>query len=282
MSFDSGFLVNALLLYVNGVANCADIPGGCTGLPVGQQCPEVTAFQHPRFAPRLSITQGQPTLAIEKIAPDHPLVVGQDPARRGADIQASVSIPPVVFTWYETVQDKPSCRYDSSGNGAGCAGPGDRYKSVTDENGQSINWDSSMENNSSWQEVAGAVRCIKHVEVLPETITSIQATAELNAESRYWILNDLAEKYYEAYIHQPAFNLVPGMAQVTTGCDGDHICSAQALASNVPFADPGTFDLKMWVYHLRNQLHLPWGRRSRSPNPGCCMLGIPCRSTSPW
>ena len=34
MSWDSGFLVNALLLYLNGVANCANIPGGCAGLLV--------------------------------------------------------------------------------------------------------------------------------------------------------------------------------------------------------------------------------------------------------
>ena len=32
MTKDSGFLVNALLLYLNGAANCADIPGGCSGL----------------------------------------------------------------------------------------------------------------------------------------------------------------------------------------------------------------------------------------------------------
>ena len=107
-----------------------------------------------------------------------------------------------------------------------------------------------MENNTSWQVVAGAIHCIQHVEILPEAITSLQATAELNAESRYWILNNLAEKFYQATIHQPAFTLVPGLAQLETGCDGNHICSAEALALNVPFADPGTFDLQMWVTTL--------------------------------
>jgi hypothetical protein len=247
MSQDSNFLVNALLLYINGVANCADIPGGCNGLPVGQQCVGDDCVPTPSICPSASISQGQPTPAIEKVAPDHPLVVGQDPARRGADVQISASIPPVVFTWYETVQEKPSCRYDSTGEGAGCGGPTDRYKSVTDANGQSISWTSIMADNPNWQEIPGAMHCIQHVEILPETVTSLQATAELNAESRYWILNDLAEKFYQASIHQPAFTLVPGMAQVSTGCDGNHVCSAQALAANVPFADPGTFDLKLWV-----------------------------------
>ncbi len=247
MSFDSGFLVNALLLYINGVADCADIPGGCNGLPIGQQCVGDDCIPTPKVCPSATITQGQPTLSIQKVAPDHPLVVGQDPARRGADIQVSASIPPVVFTWYETIQERPSCRYDSAGDGAGCGGPADSYKLVADESGQSINWDSSMVDSPTWQEIPGATHCIQHVEVLPETITSLQATAELNAESRYWILNDLAEKFYQASIHQPAFTLVPGMAQVSTSCDGNHVCSAKATAANIPFADPGTFDLKLWV-----------------------------------
>lgn len=246
MSFDSGFLVNALLLYVNGVANCANIPGGCAGLLA--HCPDGSCLPKPSICPAATITQGPPTLAIRKIAPDHPLVVGQDPAKRGADIQASISIPPVVFTWSEQVQDPPTCEFDSSGNGHGCAGPGSRYKSVIDQSGSHISWSSSMENNTSWKVVDGQIHCIQHVEVLPETITLIQANAQLNPESRYWILNDLAGKYYEAFIHKPLFNLIPDMAQMSSGCNSDHTCAAKAVASNVPFADPGTFDLKMWAY----------------------------------
>jgi hypothetical protein len=246
MSFDSGFLVNALLLYLNGVTNCANVPGGCSGLQA--HCSGSSCLPKPSICPLSSISQMPPTLAIQKIAPDHPLVVGQDPAKRGADIQASVSIPPVVFTWYEPVQDPPTCQFDSSGNGHGCAGPGNRYTSVIGQGGSHVSWSSSMENNSSWNVVDGPIHCNKHVEVLPEAITSIQANAQLNPESRYWILNNLAGNYYEAFIHRPVFNLIPDMAQVSGGCNGDHTCSAKALAANVPFADPGTFDLKMLVY----------------------------------
>jgi len=105
-----------------------------------------------------------------------------------------------------------------------------------------------MEGNPAYQVVDGKIHCIKHVEVLPEKITSVQVNAQLNPDSQSWILNDLAGKYYEAYIHHPVFNLVPGMTQVNSGCNGDRTCSAKGLAANVPFADPGTFDLKMWVY----------------------------------
>ncbi len=105
-----------------------------------------------------------------------------------------------------------------------------------------------MEGNHAYQVVDGKIHCEKHVEVLPEKITSVQANAQLNPESQSWILNDLAGKYYEAYIHRPLFNLVPGMAQVNSGCNGGQTCSAKALVANVPFADPGTFDLKLWAY----------------------------------
>ena len=237
MSWDSHFLVNALLLYLNGVANCANIPGGCAGLLA--HCPDGSCLPKPSLCPAATIVQNPPTLAIQKIGPDHPLVVGQDPSKRGADIQASVNIPPVVLTWYEQVQDPPTCSTTQSGNGGGCPGPGSRYGN---------HWEPSMEGNPAYQVVDGKIRCVKHVEVLPEKITSVQANAQLNPESQSWILNDLAGKYYEAYIHHPLFNLVPGMAQPNGGCNGDQTCSAKALAANVPFADPGTFDLKMYVY----------------------------------
>ncbi|MDI6694257.1 MAG: hypothetical protein QME21_04365 [Anaerolineales bacterium] len=237
MSFNSGFLVNALLLYLNGVANCASLPGGCAGLVVG--CSDGSCVPETPICPAPTISQAPATLAIQKAAPENPLVVGQDPEKRGADIQASASIPPVIFTWYEQVQDPPTCESASSGDGEGCPGPGSRYDN---------DWDPSMEGNPAYEVVDGEIHCIEHVEILPEPITEVQANAQLSPESRYWILNDLASKYYEAYIHQPRFDLLPGMAPVNAGCGGNGICTAEAFIPNVPFADPGTFDLRLWVY----------------------------------
>ena len=238
MSFDSGFLVNALLLYLNGVADCADIPGGCEGLLLAG-CEDGNCLPETPICPEPTIHQSPAELTIQKAAPENPLVVGQDPEKRGADIHVSVTIPPVIFTWYEQIQDPPTCKPANSGNGSGCPGPASRYDN---------HWDPSMEDNSAYKVVDGEIHCIEHVEVLPEAITEVQANAQLNAESRYWILNDLASKYYEAYVHQPRFNLVPEMAQMNGGCGGDGTCLAETQVSNVPFADPGTFDLRMWVY----------------------------------
>lgn len=105
-----------------------------------------------------------------------------------------------------------------------------------------------MEGNSAYHVAGGAVHCIKHVEILPEHITSLQVNAQLNPDSSAWIQGDLASKYYQAFVRHPLFNLVPGMAQPSGGCGGDQVCWAKALAAQVPFADPGTFDLKMWAY----------------------------------
>ena len=105
MSFNSGFLVNALLLYLNGVADCTSLPGGCAGLVAELfrwgLCARNTHMPGSDHRP------GPATLTIQKVAPENPLVIGQDPEKRGADIQASVTIPPVIFTWYEQIQDRP-------------------------------------------------------------------------------------------------------------------------------------------------------------------------------
>jgi hypothetical protein len=237
MAHESNFLINALLLYLNGQANCAAVPGGCEGLPQG--CPDGDCLPPVSQCPGPTIVQNRPVLEIEKTAPDYPLVVGQDPARRGADIRLAVSIPPVVLTWYEEHQDQPTCAVEPSREGGGCPGPADRYGNA---------WDPSMEGNPAYRVEGGEVHCIRHVEILPERIIDLRASAQLNPDSRAWILDDLAGKYYQAFVHEPAFNLVPGMAQPAGGCDGDQVCWAQASAVQVPFADPGTFDLNLRVY----------------------------------
>ena len=236
MSFNSGFLVNALLLYLNGVEDCANIPGGCAGLVT--DCTDGDCGPDTRVCPAPTISQAPATLTIQRVAPENPLVVGQDPDRRGADIQVSVTIPPVIFTWYRQVQDPPTCEYTADGDGEGCPGPASQYDN---------DWVYTMENNRYYEVVEGEIHCIERVEILPEPITNIQANAQLSPESRYWILNDLASKYYEAYIHQPTFNLLPGMASVNAGCGNNGTCTAEAFIPNVPFADPGTFDLRLWV-----------------------------------
>ena len=88
--------------------------------------------------------------------------------------------------------------------------------------------------------------CRKHVEYLPDRVTSVIATAQLAPASKAWILNQLSGAYYEAYIHRESFNLVPGLAAWQGGCSGG-TCTASALVERVPFADPGKFNLTLKV-----------------------------------
>jgi hypothetical protein len=236
----------ALLAYSNGAADCAAVPGGCTGVqsttqPTRQATSRPT--QRPTLAPpaapkptRLlpsipncpvpTIEQGPPSLQIGSLGPSKPLVVGQDPEKRGADIRATASIPPVIYTYYTI---KPI------------------FEEVCEETCQSAAPGVQPVCSESCEEVLVRFECEQHIEIYPERITSAQADVSLSGASQAWILNNLAGKWYEAYIHQGGFNLAPGMAHPQIGCGGDSTCYANLLVTRVPFADPGTFNLSWTV-----------------------------------
>jgi hypothetical protein len=247
LSVDDMNMRFALLAYTNGESDCADVPGGCAGVraPTSQATPQATSrpTQRPTLAlaaaqkptsplPRIpncpapTIEQGPPSLQIGSIAPPKPLVVGQDPEKRGADIRATASIPPVVYTYYTI---KPI------------------FEEVCEETCPPAAPGVPLVCSESCEEVLVRFECEQHIEVYPERITSALADAALSAASQAWILNDLAGKWYEAYIHQGSFNLAPGMAHPQIGCGGDSTCYANLLVTGVPFADPGTFNLSWMV-----------------------------------
>jgi hypothetical protein len=174
----------------------------------------------------------QPVLVIQKTAPNNPLVVGQDTEnRRGADIQVRVTVPPVIFTWYEPIyEERDVCRSASSGETANCnTGAG------------SVINDGVSDTEMVFKE------CRTHVEHLPDAVASLQATAALDGASQDWITGRLGQTHYEAFVHQANFTLIPGIGSWTGGCDGGGTCTATGQALRVPFADPGTFNLRMDV-----------------------------------
>ncbi len=216
-----------LLLYQNGVINCAQVPGGCKGVIPGKPNEPTKTPPTPVTCPPASISQGSPSLSIVKTEPAKPLVIGQDPEKRGADVNISVSIPPVIRTWYERVEKTEDvCRAPYAGETTNCTtasgSPG-----VQDE------------------EVVG-YECRQHIDPYPERITNLTATAALDAASRIWITSDLAGKWYQAGLKKPNIDLVPGFGKYQTGCGGN-TCTATASLLKVPFADPGTFNLNLTV-----------------------------------
>lgn len=209
--------------------SCSSSPAGCPaelcqanpvayGLPptevVVTPPPEVTETPPPT-CPGPSISQGPPTLSISASAPNYPLVVGQDPEKRGADVEASVSIPPVIYTWYEPIFEMvESCRGGTNGIPQTC------------------------------RNVKVFKGCRAHRETLPEQITSSRATATLSGASRDWIVSDLGSTWYGAFVHQGSFDL-KRYGSPSIGCSGT--CSFNLAALKVPFADPGVFDLLVSV-----------------------------------
>ena len=122
-----------------------------------------------------------------KIAPPNPVVIGQDPERRGVDVKVNVLIPPVVYHYFETIRhDDLVCAWDSTGLGSGCPG-----------HPRDSRWKTDMD---TWYE------CIEHTQVFPDYLASAQVSINLTPASREWILTDLAQAYPGAHLLHPDFS----------------------------------------------------------------------------
>jgi hypothetical protein len=234
MSLGDMSLYTVMLLY----GNCMSSPTGCPeelclanpvacGLPTLEATeinPEPTPTAPPT-CPGPSVAQAWPILTINPTAPNYPVVVGQDPDQRGVDIEGSVTIPPVIYTWYEPVyEDVIECRLAGSGV-SDCTRPSGRPGYL--------------------RTVPSLTDCIMHQVELPERITMLNSRATLTETSRNWIVNGLGASWYGAHVKQGAVNLNQH-GQVSMGCAGA-TCSGSLSALGVPFADPGNWDLTITV-----------------------------------
>ena len=243
MSLDSGYLVTALWLYLNG-GDCSQIPGGCPpgfGLTPTPGGPGGTPLPPPNAScPAPSIAYGEVSASGGQTEPLKPVVVGQDPEKRGADVEVRIAIPPVIFTWYEAHQTR-SCEYVSSGNGGGCPGPGNRYDRVIGANGNRTSWNASMEGNPNW-DADSDVECIQHVEVFPDYLDFVSLGINLSGASRNWILSDLAQAYPGAHLKRPDWSFTfPGPGNL----GASETVSFFQLIPNIQFADPGVYNLRL-------------------------------------
>jgi hypothetical protein len=207
---DTNFYIT-YLLFLQNEQDCSLFPGGCSGLVNPLPLPSQRCTD-----PKVQIRQ--PIIVLQKTAPAYVLVVGQDiQNRRGADVLANISIPPVIFTWEEAIyEDQEICDPPLL--------PGD---------------DPICRTESVFKE------CRTHVEHLPDAVTSLRITATLDGSSQSWIANQLRQTHYGAFVHQAYFNLVPGLGAWWGGCDGSGNCTAIGQAMRIPFADPGTFALQL-------------------------------------
>jgi hypothetical protein len=209
--------------------------GGCDNSPTGCPAEMVEALPTPAevTCPSPYIQTGPITISGGsgdggKIAPPHPVVVGQDEDKRGVDVQVNVSVPPVIYHYFIKVpRQEESCRRDPSGQGGGCANhPGDpNYKSVV----------------NVWYE------CQEHTRSYTDRVASVQISVNLTQESRQWILTELEQAYPGARLIRPNFSFSYGgggsswsqvIPRIQTADPGNYTVNVSVLSTGTPVSAP--------------------------------------------
>jgi hypothetical protein len=170
------------------------------------------------YCPADTVELGEIRVTAELVAPPYPVVIGQDPAKRGADIQWRIEIDPTIHTWYEEIvhYDQRVCYSVPEGTGSGCPGPASRYDDIQGAD----RWFEWMENDSNWQSEGGQprVECVKHVDVYVEQLNWVRPQVNLSQASREWIQHgELQDRYPGADLYQPDWEFSPGAGGTTTG-----------------------------------------------------------------
>jgi len=111
-SVADGSLYTYMLLYTPG--QCSSTPAGCSAAQTALLPPIIPTLPPPTIVvtqppppvspcPGSSVKQGAITASASKTAPPYPLVVGQDPDKRGVDVVFSASVAPTIYTYYIAV-----------------------------------------------------------------------------------------------------------------------------------------------------------------------------------
>jgi len=211
-SLADGNLYSYLLLYTPG--QCATVPGGCTAEQLALLLdPTLTpppSATPPPPCPDPIVKPGAITASASKSGPPYPLVVGQDPNKRGVDVSFSASVAPTIYTYFtqEPIED---CIAGTTSSGQyNCTKKGVRG-----------------------HKVQTGFQCVSHSQTYSECIETASASISLSSESRSWILNELSIRYPEAYLHQPYFSF------------GGSGCAWSGSKDKVQVADPGNWNMRM-------------------------------------
>jgi hypothetical protein len=209
-------LYTTLLLYTPG--DCFEVPGGC---PANARLPSTPAKPTP---PPSScsvpiVKNGMITVTAKKIAPPYPLVVGQDPSKRGVDLTWEVTVGPTLYTYGVKVPV----------TGMKCiAGSG--TSNCTTSNNQA----------GTLQQVVVGYNCVQHTQIYTEGLKWVTLSASLSQTSQDWILHTLSIMYPNDYLHHPNFSFA---GNPTKGSFQGSTFVLDFSESRVPVADPGYFDL---------------------------------------
>ncbi len=152
------------------------------------------------------------------VAPNFPLVVGQDPDKRGVDLSFSASVAPTIWTYFVEVPVIEE----------GCHNLGDRPSGDADctrPNGLP---------GISYEEIVDWV-CEQRTRTYPETIPVAYGSITLTKESQNWIVNTLGIRYPGAFIHNGSFRFPSSAGSSTWNFERQH----------VQVQDPGEWDINV-------------------------------------
>jgi hypothetical protein len=211
-------LYTTLLLYTPG--ECFEVPGGC---PANASLPSAPAAPTPPASSCsvTSVKSGVITVTAHKIAPPYPLVVGQDPAKRGVDVTWKVTVGPTLYTYGVRVPVM----------GTKCiAGSGTSNCTTSDNQAGTL------------QQVVVGYNCVQHTQTYTEGLKWVTLSASLSQTSQDWILNTLSLMYPNDYLHHPDFSFAGNPA---TGSFQGNTFVWDFSQTRIQVADPGHFDLGM-------------------------------------
>jgi hypothetical protein len=223
-SLKDGNLYTYMLLYAPG--QCGSTPAGCSAAQLALTAtvvptlPPPTAIATPpppTKCPGSSVKLGAISASASELAPPYPLVVGQDPDKRGVDVAFSASVAPTIYTYYTPVP-------------------------IYEEQCKTIQGVEKCTN------VVTDYTCQIQVISYPECIASASASMSLSKDSRDWILNELSIRYPEAYLHHPTFSFNGGGCKFSASEDrvqvadpGNWNMNISGTTSGTPVSGPRSF-----------------------------------------
>ncbi len=236
----NGILANlgtTILIY----PDCTQSPVGCTDDYIAAHTaampPAAVVVDPPSCAAPytttgpITVTGGPGAGDGGKLAPLHPVVVGQDPQRRGVDIQAQVLVPLITYHYFESVRHEELLCLSGPANSGnhGCPGPASNYA-----NGAS--WTrSAIWNNKNYEQVHIYFECIEHTRTYTDYVRAATINLSLTEESRQWILTSLEQAYPGAHLKHPSFSFsYPGPGSLA----GNSVFWTKTITS-IPVEDPG-------------------------------------------
>ena len=218
-------LYTYMLLYTPG--QCGSTPAGCsasqtallTSLLPTPPAPITVPTAPPAkpACPSPSIKPGAISASASQVAPPYPLVVGQDPDKRGVDVSFTASVAPTIYTYYTTIPIyEKQCK--------------------------------TVAGVEKCTKVIVGYNCQAHTRTYPECIASASASMSLSKESREWILNELSIRYPEAYLHHPDFSFSGGGCKYSASKDhvqvadpGNWNVNISGRTSGTPVSGPRSF-----------------------------------------